>query len=168
MWGILAGSAVGLVASTVGRLYNSAYYALRDTRTPLRFATVRVTLTTVLGYLFALPLPHLLGINERWGAAGLTASAGIAAWIEFLLLRRGMERRIGQIPAPATYLAKLWLCAVVAAAAGWGIKLWLHPHHPLLTAVLVLIPYGLVYLGLTAIMGIDETRNLIRRFSAKR
>src|SRR5579884_3604185 len=32
VWAILAGSAVGLLASTMGRLYSSAYYALRDTR----------------------------------------------------------------------------------------------------------------------------------------
>ena len=38
VWGILAGSAVGLLASTLGRLYSSTYYALRDTRTPLRYA----------------------------------------------------------------------------------------------------------------------------------
>lgn len=57
VWAILAGSAVGLLASTLGRLYSSAYYALQDTRTPLRFATLRVALTTLLGYLCALPLP---------------------------------------------------------------------------------------------------------------
>src|SRR5207249_4201142 len=51
LWGILAGSAVGLLASTLGRLYASTYYAMRDTRTPLRYALVRVALTTVLGYL---------------------------------------------------------------------------------------------------------------------
>src|SRR5262249_54867283 len=78
VWGILAGSAVGLLASTLGRLYSSAYYALRDTRTPLRFAIVRVILTTVLGYLCAIPLPRLLGVDMWWGAAGLTASAGVA------------------------------------------------------------------------------------------
>ena len=45
----LAGSAVGLLASTLGRLYSSTYYALGDTRTPLNCAIVRVALTTVLG-----------------------------------------------------------------------------------------------------------------------
>src|SRR5262249_15626683 len=50
VWGILAGASVGLLATTLGRLYSSTYYALRDTRTPLRFAMVRVVLTTVLGY----------------------------------------------------------------------------------------------------------------------
>ena len=88
VWGILAGSAVGLLASTMGRLYASTYYALHDTRTPLRFALVRVALTIGLGYLSALPLPRLLGIDPRWGAAGLTASAGMAGWVEFVLLRR--------------------------------------------------------------------------------
>ena len=38
VWGVLAGSAVGLLASTLSRLYASALYALRDTKTPLRFA----------------------------------------------------------------------------------------------------------------------------------
>ena len=38
VWAILAGSAVGLLASTLGRLYSSAWYALHDTRTPLRYA----------------------------------------------------------------------------------------------------------------------------------
>jgi putative peptidoglycan lipid II flippase len=34
VWAILAGSSVGLLASTLGRLYSSTYYALHDTRTP--------------------------------------------------------------------------------------------------------------------------------------
>ncbi len=91
VWTILAGSGVGLVASTVGRLYSSAYYALRDTRTPVRFAIVRVILTTVLGYLLLTTPATAPGVDPFWGAAGLTASAGFAGWVEFTLLRRGMN-----------------------------------------------------------------------------
>ena len=80
-WGILAGSGVGLLASTESRLYSSAFYALKDTRTPLRFAIVRVVLTTVLGYFFAKPFPPMIGLDPRWGVAGLTASAGMSGWI---------------------------------------------------------------------------------------
>src|SRR5581483_8797807 len=54
VWSVLAGSAVGLLATSLGRLYSSAFYALLDTRTPLRFALIRVAITAVLGYLFAL------------------------------------------------------------------------------------------------------------------
>jgi putative peptidoglycan lipid II flippase len=157
VWGILAGSAVGLVASTVGRLYSSAYWALRDTRTPFRFAVVRVALTTALGCLCALPrgaplLPHLLGIDARWGVAGLTASAGFAAWVEFLLLRRGVARRIGQLESPLSYFIRLWIAAVISAGLAWGIRLAVHPQHPIVAAIVILVPYGLVYLALTKLM----------------
>src|SRR5665213_351982 len=66
-WEILAGSAIGLFAQTQGRLYSSTFYALKDTRTPLRFAMVRIALTAVLGYICARPLPGWLGIDPRWG-----------------------------------------------------------------------------------------------------
>src|SRR5205823_12707656 len=104
VWGILAGSGVGLLASTLGRLYSSTYYALRDTRTPLRYALVRVGLTTILGYLFAVPIPQALRIPVVWGAAGLTASAGIAGWVEMLLLRRTLNSRIGHTGLAPDYI----------------------------------------------------------------
>jgi|SRR5579872_609323 len=172
VWGILAGSAVGLVASTVGRLYSSAYYALRDTRTPLGFAVVRVALTTALGCLCALPhgapwVPKLLGIDPRWGVAGLTVSAGFSAWIEFLLLRRGMNRRIGHIPLAAAYFARLWLAAVVAAGIAWALRVGLHPHHPIVAGCVILIPYGLAYIGLTAVLGIDQASTLLKRITRR-
>lgn len=162
IWGILAGSAVGLVAATVGRLYSSAYYALRDTRTPLRYAIFRVIMTTVLGYLFALPLPRLIG-HPDWGTAGLTSSYGISAWLEFLLLRRGMAQRIGAIDSGKAYFAKLWGSAVVAAALAWGVKLLLHPHRPIVAAILILSPYGAAYLALTTLLGIKQAGALVGR-----
>jgi putative peptidoglycan lipid II flippase len=167
VWIILAGSAVGLVAATVGRLYSSAYYALRDTRTPLRYAILRVLLTSGLGYLCAMELPKLLGFDPKWGVAGLTASAGFAAWVEFLLLRRGMRRRIGHIELHAVYFAKLWASAVIAAAVGWGVRLGLHPHDPRIAGAVILIPYGLVYLGLTAALGIDQAGAIMKRLKRR-
>ena len=165
VWGILAGSAVGLVAQTVGRLYASAYWALRDTRTPLRFAVVRVILTTALGYLFALPIPRLAGIDLRYGAIGLSATAGFAAWIEFILLRGGMNRRIGKVEFPLGYFLRLWTAAGLSAALAWGIRLLTHTQRPIVTAFLVLIPYGLAYFGLTTLFGIDQAGALAKRFA---
>jgi putative peptidoglycan lipid II flippase len=68
VWAILAGSGVGLLASTQGRLYSSAFYALKDTRTPLRFAIVRVVLTTILGYFCAISSEISNGIRRRFAA----------------------------------------------------------------------------------------------------
>jgi putative peptidoglycan lipid II flippase len=162
-WGILAGSAVGLLATTMGRLYSSTYYALHDTRTPLRFAVLRVILTTVLGYLFALPLPRLLGIDPHWGAAGLTASAGIAGWIEFLLLRSRLKDRIGATGLSPRFLASLWGAAVIGAAAGWGMRALAAHQVAFVTRVLVLATYGTVYLLTTLALRVPEAANIIAR-----
>ena len=163
VWAILGGSAVGLLASTSGRLYASTFWALHDTRTPLRFATIRVCLTVGLGYLFALPLPRLLGIETRWGAAGLTASAGIAGWIEFLLLRRALNRRIGHTGLPIPLSARLWGSAALAAAAALGLRQVLPVHGPIFLAIFLLGTYGVLYLALTAGLGVAEAGGILRR-----
>jgi putative peptidoglycan lipid II flippase len=165
VWGVLAGSAVGLLASTLGRLYSSTYYALRDTRTPLRFALLRVALTTSLGYVCALWLPGWLGIDRRWGVAGLTASAGVAGWVEFTFLRRALNRRIGQTGLPVRLVASLWASAAIAAAVAWGIKLALGPHDPRLVGAAVLGPYGIVYFSMTYLLRVEECARALARFA---
>lgn len=161
VWGILAGSTVGLLASTLGRLYSSGYYALRDTRTPLRFAIVRVLLTTLLGYLAALPLPHLLGIERRWGVAGLTISAGIASWVEFTLLQRGLRRRIGQVGVPPSFLGQVWIAALLGAAISRGVLIALGQHGPIPLAVVVLSVYGLLFFGLALLLKLPEAHSIL-------
>jgi putative peptidoglycan lipid II flippase len=161
VWAILAGSTVGLLASTLGRLYSSTYYALRDTRTPLRYAIIRVALTTVLGYLCALPLPRALGIDPKWGVAGLTASAGVAGWIEFALLRRSLNRRIGRTGLPASYMTKLWIAALLAADVGWALKMMLPHLHPIPLAAVVLGLYGVSYFAVTSALEIAEAQSVI-------
>jgi putative peptidoglycan lipid II flippase len=165
VWGILAGSTVGLLASTLGRLYSSTYYALHDTRTPLRYAVVRVALTTVLGYLCALPLPRLLGIEPKWGVAGLTASAGIAGWIEFALLRRSLNLRIGRTGLSASYVVKLWIAALLAADIGWACKLLLGELHPIPLATIVLGGYGSAYFSVAYLLDIPEGKAVISRMT---
>jgi putative peptidoglycan lipid II flippase len=163
VWGILAGSTVGLLASTFGRLYSSTYYALHDTRTPLKYAVMRVTLTIALGYVFAIYLPPLLGIESKWGAAGLTVSAGLAGWIEFALLRSTLNKRIGQTGLAWSVVSKFWLSAAGGAAVGWGIRLLLGQRHPIIVAFAVLIPYGLTYFAMTMLLGMPEVRNMSER-----
>jgi putative peptidoglycan lipid II flippase len=151
VWAVLAGSAVGLLASTLSRLSSSTFYALGDTRTPLRFALVRVVLTTVLGLAGAMLLPWALSVETKWGAVGLTSTAGFAGWVEFLLLRRRLAALIGPSRFQPGYLPRLWTAALAGAAIGWAILLGVGTSgsRPLLAAVLVLIPYGLVYGAIT-------------------
>jgi len=163
VWAILAGSGIGLLASTLGRLYSSTYYALRDTRTPLRYALLRVLLTTILGYIFAIPLPRWLGIPTVWGAAGLTASAGLAGWVEMLMLRRALNSRIGHTGLETGYVIKLWSAAIAGAAAAWLVKFFLPGMYPVLTAMLVLGPYGGIFLATTFLLRIPEASAAFKR-----
>jgi putative peptidoglycan lipid II flippase len=157
-----------LLASTLGRLYSSTYYALKDTRTPLNFAIIRVVLTTVLGYLCAIPLPHALGISPRWGVAGLTISAGVSSWIEFALLRRTLNKRIGATGLAPAYLAKGWGAALVAAGIGRALLQLVAHRSPILVAVVVLGPYGIAYFAGAAALGLPEVRSLLGMFSRMR
>jgi putative peptidoglycan lipid II flippase len=164
VWYFLIGSTVGLLAATMGRLYSSAFYALRDTRTPLRYATVRVLLTAGLGVFGALYLPGLLHLPARSGALGLTGSAGIAGWIEFALLRRRLAERIGDCRLPKGLLPRLWASAAAAVGVGLVAKLALPAAmHPVPRAIVVLGLFGAVYLGSTLALGVSEARQALAR-----
>ncbi len=168
VWQVLAGSTVGLLASTWGRLYSSVFYALRDTRTPLNYAIIRVALTSVLGYFAALHLPGMLGIDPRLGVVGLTATAGIAGWVEFFLLRRGITRRIGPTSVRASQTLKLWSAAILSAAIAWGIKLGLVGFPKLPSALAVVAAYGVAYLLITTLFGIREAVEMTARLRRRR
>ena len=162
VWALLVGSGVGLVASTSGRLCSSAFYALGDTRTPLRFAIVRVVLTVILGYLSAFPIPKLLHLDPRWGVAGLPASAGVAGWIEYLLLRGSLRRRTGAFSVPGMLLRRLWSAAALSAAIAYPLKPWLNGH-PLVAGIVILPLYGSLYLGATLLLRIQEANSIVAR-----
>ena len=163
VWTILAGSAVGLLASTMGRLYSSTYYALRDTRTPLKYAVLRVAFGGALGYFCSLHLPRLLGVDPRLGAAGITVASGVAGWVEFVLLRRSLNKRIGRTGLPGSYAAKLWVGALLGAALGWGLKLFVAGWHPIPLAIVVLGVYGACYFAVGYLFGLPPARAIIGR-----
>jgi putative peptidoglycan lipid II flippase len=102
-----------------------------------------------------LPLPRALGIDHNWGVAGLTASAGIAGWVEFILLRRGLQARIGHVSFSAARVAKLWAAALTAAAVALLVEWRLHLASPVLRGLVVLIPFGAVYLLITHLLGLS-------------
>jgi putative peptidoglycan lipid II flippase len=163
VWAILAGSAVGLLPSTLGRLYASTYYALHDTRTPLRCALLRVVVGLGLGYVFAVYLPPALDLDRRWGAAGLTLASGLAAGLEYLLLKRGLRARIGAAAVPGGFLARLWAAAALGASAAWLLRASAPVQHPIVGAIFLLGTFGAVYLGVTIAAGVPEARGVAAR-----
>ncbi|MDZ7632242.1 MAG: lipid II flippase MurJ [Gemmatimonadaceae bacterium] len=171
LWAILAGASLGLLASTLARLYSSAFFALQDTTTPFRYALVRVGVGIALAYLLGVRLPPLLGLEPKWGAAGLTLAAGVAGWSEFALLRAGLRRRIGALPSVLPALARLWGSALVAAAVTWAVRWpWLGrtgvPHRA--EAIVLLLVFAATYGIVTLAAGIPEAVSLMHRVRRRR
>jgi putative peptidoglycan lipid II flippase len=154
VWGILAGSSIGLMPSTMGRLYSVGHYALTDAKRPLRFATVRLAIAGALGYVSALILPGYLGVGPEWGAALLTASSSLAGWVEFTLLRRSLNARIGNTGVAAGHLARLWAAALAGAAVAWGARMALPTLHPIVAGAIVLPTFGLTFVGAAVMLGL--------------
>jgi len=163
VWMVLAGSATGLLASTLGRLYASTFYALNDTSTPLRCGIIRVLLTGVLGWLAAIVLPPILGLEAHWGAAGLTATAGVAGWVEFSLLRRALCKRLGHFSLEGGELLKLWIAGLAAAVVGTAVRLLGVHLDPRVLAALAVPANALTYLAVTSWWDIPEAAVLTHR-----
>ncbi|MGH7713316.1 MAG: lipid II flippase MurJ, partial [Gemmatimonadaceae bacterium] len=166
VWRALGGGALGLLAATSGRLYASAFYAMKDARTPLRFALARVALSVVIGVLLALVVPRGFGLDPLWGVAGLTLASSAGAVLEFTMLRRALARRIGVAAHSAGRVAKLWLAALGAALAAWLLRLPLGGMQVgLRGAAVIVLAYGAIYFLLTWLLGIRDVANLMARLT---
>jgi putative peptidoglycan lipid II flippase len=163
VWVILAGAAVGLLANTQGRLYSSTYYALQDTRTPLRYSLVRVTISITLGWLLAFQAPAALGLEARWGTAGIALAASVAGWVEWFLLRRGLPFELGRSRPPLRLVAGMVTAALGAAALGWWLRDLTGQIHPILRGAIVLGGFGVAYLGLAWLLRVPQARGLVQK-----
>lgn len=168
---ILMGYTVGLVATTGTRLFSSTYFALQDTKTPAKFAAVRVALAAALGGTLMLLGRDVLVAGNPLSPAGLALGSGIAAWVEWFLLRRELDRRIGRTLPPLRALAKMTAAALAASAVAWGVQQPLPPVPPLARAAIVVPLYAAVYLAVAAAMRVPEValaRDRIRGLLGRR
>lgn len=161
VWLVLSGYTLGLLASTLGRLYSSTFYSLKDTRTPLKFALIRVFMATILGLLFGLYLPKIFGMNEQWGTPGLTIAASISGWIEFYFLRKKLNQKIGATGLPIVFQLKVASIALVSALVG-ALSVKIVPSwHILLRASVALGIYGCLFFSLGYVLKIEQARSLV-------
>ncbi len=127
-WYLLLGSGVALLAQTSGRLFSSTLYALKDTKTPFRFAVIRVTLGVALGFVSVTYGAKVFGLPTDLAAVFLTLTTSVTAWLEMSLLKRAVAKQLGGVPSIAGRLVRLWVAAFVAAGVAVGVKVALTAH----------------------------------------
>jgi putative peptidoglycan lipid II flippase len=182
VWLILIAYSFGLLASTTTRVYQSAFFALRNTATPARAAFVRVVVALVAGAALmvqfepvtVLGLAIPAGVFARFDAAGvplgplgLAAGASLGAWVEWVLLRRALDAQLGRIGAGVAAVTRMFAAALLAALAAYFTRRALTALPVLPAALAVAAAFGAVYFAAGAALGLDQARDigarLIRR-----
>jgi len=152
-WGVLGAFSLGLPATASSRALSSAFYALRDTKTPARIAYVRVVVSLVVGVAAMIPLDEYGFSGLRLGAAGLALGASVAAWVEFALLRRKLGARIGPHGPGLAPVLRMTLAASVAGGVAVLLQFTAPDVSTTVLALETLLPFGVVYLIVSSMLG---------------
>jgi putative peptidoglycan lipid II flippase len=163
----LAAFSLGLLPSTASRLYNSTFYALRDTKTPAWVALVRVLLTILVGGALMFAFERFAVRGRPLGVMGLALGGGLAAWVEWGLLRRFLRARVGEIGVGAAPLARMIVAALLAALIGRGILFLLPPLPAFVLMMLILTIYGGIYFAATHLFGLEESTTVLARLARR-
>ena len=188
VWLVLAAFTVGMLASSSSRLLQSTLYGIGDARTPSRVAAVRVVLSVALGVVLMLQLDRVVvsaaglqlvgelpaltalpaeardddGDALRLGAAGLALAGGVAAWLEYVLLRRAVRRHLGGTRMGGGQLGRITAATAVAAVVVLLCRPALASLTPLVGGLLAVAVVVAVYAPLAWLLGVTEARVLWR------
>jgi putative peptidoglycan lipid II flippase len=165
--GMLILSVLGLPFFAVVSLTTRAFYAVKDTRTPVRIATVSFVVNVLSTLLFM----------RLFKAQGLMLASSLSVIIQCLMLQRALARKVPglEISRLGADIGKISAAALVmgllVAGTWWGL-LRGHGRSADWLALLVLIPvaaglYGLV-LYLLRIGGREEFEVLLAKLTKKR
>ena len=148
---VLAAYGVGLVGQATVKLFASGFYAMRDTRTPVKIAASSLVVSTGLAWLLM-----------RWiGAPGIALGSSLGAFLNTSLHLYHLSGRIGTVLRGPDWRAFgiALLGAALAAAAGVGGAQLVTGLGPVPRGLLVLAIFGVVYGALTlALKHPDATR----------
>ena len=174
---VLAGYSLGLLATTMSRLLQNAFYALRDTKTPAKIAVLRVAASAII----AVPLMFVLdqysvgdvvGIAPAdrplfLGSVGLALGATGGAWLELWRLTSKLKARVDLFALPWSAVGRMVAMSVFAAGPAGLVWMLLPDWHVALNAGIVILVYAATYIGLAYMRGAEELKAWAGRFARK-
>jgi len=142
--GVLAAYGIGLMGQATVKLFASGFYALRDTRTPVKIAAFSVMLSSALAYLFM----------RRFGPAGIALGSSLGAWVNVILHLRDLDRRIGTVMGGRDWraFATTLLSSLAATAGGVGAAHLAAGLAPIPLAAVVVGIFGVGYFVCTLVL----------------
>jgi putative peptidoglycan lipid II flippase len=111
--------AVGLWAFSGVRIVVSAFYALQDTKTPVKIAVISLIVNIFLSILLMGPMRH----------GGLALATSVASAVNLILLIIALRKRLGRIGAHNILrsVVNSTVCAAVMGGVIWLVGLWAAP-----------------------------------------
>ena len=169
VWTILMASSFALLGQTKSRVLSSSFYALKDTKTPMRVAFLRVLTTTILGIFFGLYLHQLLGIDSYYQASLLALSFAIAASLEFFILKYLLEKKLSQkINESWIHITKILFISILSSLpAAFMKQIPLLDWHPVLRGSFLLGSFAIIFLILAVILKIEEIKAPLNKIKTK-
>ena len=140
--GVIAAYGVGLLGQATVKLFATGFYALRDTRTPVKIAAFSLLVGSGLGWLLL-----------RWfGPAGIALGSSVGGTLSTVLHLRDLDRRIGSVLRREHWRAvgAAVLGAGAAALAGFGAASAAAGLGPVPRALVAVSIFGVVYAAVTA------------------
>ena len=163
----LAAFAAGLPAYVLIKVFQPAYFAREDMKTPLWFSVVAVAVNIAFSLAFFAALGHV----------AIALATAISAWVNFVLLAFTLWRRNDFRPSPVT-LRRVAMIVLSAAAMGavvaamqWALPQWFAS--PALAARLAatagtVLMAMIVYFGLVILTGGLDRQDLMRAVRRRR
>jgi len=153
--------AVGLWAFSCIRVVVSAFYALQDTRTPVKIAVAALLVNVVMGIVLMFPMKH----------SGLALATSIASAVNILVLAVILERKVGRflrrdfwVSISRTTVASGVMVIAIAAiyqALGWN-SAGAFGERLLFLVMAITVGFAVFVLS-SFILGGSEVRALLRR-----
>ena len=139
--GVLAAYGIGLLGQATVKLFASGFYALRDTRTPVRIGIISLVVSGVLSWL----------LMRRLGPAGIALGSSVGGFLNMVMQLRGLDARIGTILQRADWRALAFAvgAGLVAAALAVGMEYVTPAWRPIPRGIAVLGIFGVAYGALT-------------------
>jgi putative peptidoglycan lipid II flippase len=150
--GVLAAYGVGLLGQACVKLFQSGFYALRDTKTPVKIASASLALSTLLAYL----------LMRRFGPAGIALGSSLGATVNVVFHLRDLDARIGAILGRTEWraFAVSFAGSGVAALAGLAAARLATSAGALISAIAGLAIFGVVYFTGTLLLRHPDARRL--------
>ncbi len=129
--GVLAAYGIGLLGQSTVKLFASGFYAMRDTRTPVRIA--------------------MWFFMRRFGPAGIALGSSIGGTLNTVLHLYDLDRRIGTILQRSDWqiVGRVVAAALIAALLGIGMAQLAAGWRPIPRGIAVLGIFGVAYGALT-------------------